>query len=824
MFVERLQLKNFGKHTHIDFHISTALVGVLGENFSGKTTVIAGLKWLLTNTLDDENVSYIRNYDPDIKGQKAEGMCVLRHKGRRIKIERSISGKSQAKLTILSDPDPEASVITMTSKVDAWLAGFLGLGKQSAARTTFIAQGELTKLLSGTSGERYATMAKIMDVAFVDTAEKIVAKQIETMNKLLVDYAPALLLASDQEKAAQAAAEAADELYARADMSYEGRLPKHRQLVSLRERKQDAEASLRRAEASCATLDAELEADPLKNNADEVRRNRDDKARALVNVQAAITDIERLARLRHQQALAEEELGRARPTLLGLALAVKPAPLRAEEARLTQEVQRLQEEEAQAAFRVRREREYEAAVVAHKEAMDRLTGSGLGDQASAQSALDAAAKTLSETGMLVRLLSSFTCPTVSCECPLCRSTTPPSPEDVQLRLKEAKEREARETIDHRACVMRVHNLAALAKAAENAAGALASCKSALDSTPQTRALELISAELLAVKNKRLDVASRAGEAEKKAMEFASMQKHVAQIEQKIAWIKNDLAGINITADQEALRLQSLTLTREIGEDDVRLAAHDRLMSRAANRSGLVTLREDYDKLHLEEQALMTDLGYSRGVDSDVISAEINRLEILRQHVTELVAKRNAAYDQLKARQADVLEVKRKMEASAKDRRRLEKLREFKDSIGKNGATGAYLKDVFQKVLVATQRYLVMMNSPMAVFADDKDPFEIVFRDLTNETTRPLSQNKMSGAQKVRVSLAFLLALHERVVPEIGFLCLDEPSCHLSAETGIADLRELLAQLGDRMTNIDGQIWTIDHAPALQTVLGSTLRL
>jgi DNA repair exonuclease SbcCD ATPase subunit len=84
-------------------------------------------------------------------------------------------------------------------------------------------------------------------------------------------------------------------------------------------------------------------------------------------------------------------------------------------------------------------------------------------------------------------------------------------------------------------------------------------------------------------------------------------------------------------------------------------------------------------------------------------------------------------------------------------------------------------------------------------------------------------SKLSGGQKVRLSIAFLVAVQRLIIPEVGLLILDEPSTHLDS-AGVESLRELLMSLSTLLQNTNSQVWVVDHNPALQAALGACVNL
>lgn len=84
-------------------------------------------------------------------------------------------------------------------------------------------------------------------------------------------------------------------------------------------------------------------------------------------------------------------------------------------------------------------------------------------------------------------------------------------------------------------------------------------------------------------------------------------------------------------------------------------------------------------------------------------------------------------------------------------------------------------------------------------------------------------DKLSGGQKVRLSIAFLLAVQQLVIPDLGFLVLDEPSTHLDEEAR-ENLKELLINLGQQLEASDTQILVCDHAKELEPAFVNLIQL
>jgi DNA repair exonuclease SbcCD ATPase subunit len=84
-------------------------------------------------------------------------------------------------------------------------------------------------------------------------------------------------------------------------------------------------------------------------------------------------------------------------------------------------------------------------------------------------------------------------------------------------------------------------------------------------------------------------------------------------------------------------------------------------------------------------------------------------------------------------------------------------------------------------------------------------------------------NKLSGGQRVRLSIAFLLAVQQLIIPELGLLVLDEPTTHVNDE-GVESLADLLQNLGAQLASSDAQIVVCDHDHRLERAFQITVRL
>ena len=84
-------------------------------------------------------------------------------------------------------------------------------------------------------------------------------------------------------------------------------------------------------------------------------------------------------------------------------------------------------------------------------------------------------------------------------------------------------------------------------------------------------------------------------------------------------------------------------------------------------------------------------------------------------------------------------------------------------------------------------------------------------------------SSLSGGQKVRLSIAILIAIQKIICPDLGFLVLDEPSTHLDTDS-VEALATMLTDLEKIVKISNSQIWFVDHNVALERACDIKIKL
>jgi ABC-type hemin transport system ATPase subunit len=135
----------------------------------------------------------------------------------------------------------------------------------------------------------------------------------------------------------------------------------------------------------------------------------------------------------------------------------------------------------------------------------------------------------------------------------------------------------------------------------------------------------------------------------------------------------------------------------------------------------------------------------------------------------------------------------------------------------------YLSERFNQLTGLTQRNLGMLNANFVVTPSVDEVLSFDFTDQERPWIGKLSQSKLSGAQRVLLTISFLLAVQQLILPQVGLLVLDEPTCHLD-RFAIESLRDLFAGMQPQMRSSDMQVIVVDHCLELVSGFDKNVRL
>ncbi|MCR4439542.1 MAG: SMC family ATPase [bacterium] len=337
MVIQTLRLRNYRRFRTLELEFPENVIGIIGRNGVGKTTIVEALGWALYGN------RVKRTDKTDIRSQFASPKEVCAAEllftcgGEHYRIVRQLRGKDAIAEAAAYRGAAEAPVAVLDTGVTEFIENLLGLDYQSFFASVFAQQKELDALSRlKTPAERLKCINRLINIDLVDRARELArqdwrdrSKYVEGLRKGLKDEAllrqnlaqaaAALQEKRRSEETAKAALAAAKEALHRAKNKLDALSATRDRFMQLSSRREsltqrlaEAEQSLRRARGDLATIDEAAE--KLRKIAplfDEIARVRPEKermdsaAREAAMLQAKK---EELARLRPQMAELQRKL------------------------------------------------------------------------------------------------------------------------------------------------------------------------------------------------------------------------------------------------------------------------------------------------------------------------------------------------------------------------------------------------------------------------------------------------------------------------------------------------------------------------------------
>lgn len=829
-------MKNFCQHENVEFDSNCPVVGLFAENGAGKTNFLSGINYLFTGELARAKERYIRNYNPafveeDGKKQKwrADLWARFIQGGQEGKIKRWITPTTSGR-----ELEWEGKTYTTDKDVKDMLEEILGADRKTIAAAVFIGQGELEGLLFGTPAEREKLFVKCLNLGHLEKVEAAA----ESRAKLLISQVEDLTAQKDETMLSiQAAARAADEERKKLD-TIEDLTPL---LTHLRRLSSDL-AAISRERAALEQLRNKLSAEELSlktymvqedisqaSDLDiklaEVKTLGEKLRQDLNNAKEALAAHERLIAVRHalstvtdsKQELVEAE--KTRP--------VEDAQvLKAEASKLDKmldlsdqmTLKRTLKDEAAMRFKILQDAclGLEATEVHEKKVEDAF--GAYRTRAEHLKVLEAAASG-GDTGG---------------ECPVCGG-----PIGEHLLSKENLEK-ARQEVRALADAHATLNGELRQKRAErqkleeeknrweNDWNRLKGEMEEIDLTLQDRDTAKMRARVVEVSKLIL----LHDEADKKVGNLPGI------IQAQEAAYENLKAAVLPTDEENAMLHNAATLPLYEQQIEKALEKYRHLesvRSRVASLEERVAdVRQELEtaKTKLEEMTERIDQDI-KGLKSEIRTKIIDDVDSVQSIIDDLDVKqseRNTQAGIVQARDSSLREAKGRLaeleERESRDAQRrgvAMTMQRFKDAFSRSGLPRTFIRYRFAQLAALTQENLAAMEAVFSVFPSEETDLSFDFVRVDNDDNYVMHQDQLSGGQRVTLSIAFLLALQQLVVPDIGFLVLDEPSLHLD-EKARTDLKDLLLGLSEQLRNSQAQVFVCDHSPDLRPAFQRLIQL
>ena len=180
MILKKLHLKNFKQYGQLNLDLREGLVGVVGKNGSGKSSVFEAILLCLFGTISlDKN-----HYKSSWVAKKENVLLELTFEvqGKNWLVRREYRGKALAPKAGLYD-QTDVMIATDSKAVTLEVIRLLGMDKDAFTRSVFSGQKELG-IISNTRGEERKRMVrKMVGLDKLDDIQKIIREDRNTLNK-----------------------------------------------------------------------------------------------------------------------------------------------------------------------------------------------------------------------------------------------------------------------------------------------------------------------------------------------------------------------------------------------------------------------------------------------------------------------------------------------------------------------------------------------------------------------------------------------------------------------------------------------------------------
>jgi len=712
MIIKNIKLENFGPHKSIDFDTGgEKVVGLLGSNGSGKTTILSAIKYAITGDIEDTIESNVK------KGADSGKVEITFIKnGKEGKIVRTLGKTSKAKLVWEDDS------YTAKKEIEKVLQKIVGGDKQALANAVFMAQGSLNKLLFGSDTEREQLFVKLHNLSYLQKYSDALDQKRKTLDEDLGNIIPIMDSLNEQRiELAARQSKYEDTLIGMSDLSEVIKLMNEKKevnqlITSLNLNKVKITEKMHATTSSISSILGDLTKADLDRETKEVKEAIDAVNSSKAECAAWKVRYNDYSRMQDTYKKSCDDLAEAKSMDAGLS-----SDWDEHEKSVTVVVDKL----TQLDFEISQLKAWQQAQISnlkHKKTCDKC---GLAEIETGHADFKMAIDPSNNLSSLIA-------------------------EKESERNKIAEELKILASIRQRK-----DNLVKLQEKRNS-----------------------LAAEL---QDKYPESIDSPGEADE------DLTKSLADLSTKLSKLESTKG--KLTTERGSLNALGSTF----GELSMQIETNEQSLN-----SEKFKVLEDYDEelsVYETDQVLYNE-----------VKAKLNETTTLLADVTK---KYSLLLD--------------KEESTRKKKDLCAELKELRDVFSKKGIPKEYINSKFNIITELTQKNLDILGTDFFIKPATEKSLSFDFTRFIDGEQMTLPMSKLSGGQRVRLSLSFILSVQQLIMSEIGFITLDEPSTHLDEE-GIDSLGDLLRKIREIFADSEHQLWVCDHNPKLEASFDKTLVL
>ena len=820
MIILEFQVENWCQHPLVKFATSQPVVGIFGENGKGKTNLLRGLKYLFTGLLEKEGSCYVRH-----GCKKTKLYAKFMQHGKIGEITRSITKAGTVTRSLIWGDSKEP--ITAAKEIDAIMAEILGADRQAVDNAVFIPQGMVQQILFGGTAEKEILFTRIVNVARLEKFVGVIDSRIKQESEAYEDLGVFLDELRSQAQAARAEEERTRaEHAALPDLQLD--LAAARDCNSAVVAEAAAKVNLEGANQARGIALASLESELRQSG----YTSPEQLAEALTKHTAERDELYRsnheqqeVKNLRDVRKINQETRQRAetRANSLQQQLDASCAHAQLDNIPAFQAAVDALENRARLQVRVT---ELQASFDTKQRAQATLAASPVNNKVRSD-ALGAEKEKVASEGSNLKQVLDVLSPIINhavsgCSCPVCSQTIDP--------LLISKQRYAKVESDYKAAQSRYSELhkeqmklEAEQYAFDNAMSAASSAFLAAmkDLAEAKKNLASIPAGDLPTARLALDHAKGRAETIKRLQpEVAAAWAEIVQIDRSLLLKQGDLERINAFDDRVAADI-SLRLSKAIVAVNNAQALKNLLDARTTN----------YTNANANAVAALAALNAASartrnlpaGSTVDKLPGIIASLEEKERQRSEAFGRFNQAVLNVSAINTRVRETEARALRAERQKALVANLRLLRDTLSRSGLPMTYVEYQFQKLAPLTQYQLGRLDAGFSVEPHPEKKLCFRYIKPTTADAQYEDMDSMSGGERARLSIAFLMAVQQLLIPDVGLLVLDEPSTHVDV-AGKEAMRDLFIGAASSLQNACHQIWMVDHDPILQKAAGAVLEV